>query len=152
MIQMNLLTKQNKTHRLRKQTYGCHKEKRIVREFGMVMYTLLYFKWITNKDLLYSTWNSAQHYLDGRGTGGEWIHAHVCLSPSLFNWNYHNIVNRLYLSTKPKVQNKKKNLSCKTFVLTCVCLAINYFWLFYFSKTPIMILHCWHLFHFSICL
>ena len=68
---MNLLTKQKETHRLRKQTYGCHKEKRIVREFGMVMYTLLYFKWITNKNLLYSTWNSAQHYLDGRGTGGE---------------------------------------------------------------------------------
>ena len=27
----------------------------IVREFGMDMYTLLYLKWITNKDLLYST-------------------------------------------------------------------------------------------------
>ena len=26
----------------------------------MDMYTLLYFKWITNKDLLYSTGNSAQ--------------------------------------------------------------------------------------------
>ena len=24
------------------------------------MYTLLYLKWITNKDLLYQTWNSAQ--------------------------------------------------------------------------------------------
>ena len=24
------------------------------------MYTLLYLKWITNKDLLYHTWNSAQ--------------------------------------------------------------------------------------------
>ena len=30
-----------------------------VREFGMDMYTLLYLKWITNKDLLY-TWTSAQ--------------------------------------------------------------------------------------------
>ena len=30
-----------------------------VRELGMVMYTLLYLKWITNKDLLYSTGNSA---------------------------------------------------------------------------------------------
>ena len=27
----------------------------IVREFGINMYTLLYFKWITNKDLLYNT-------------------------------------------------------------------------------------------------
>ena len=33
------------------------------REFGMGMYTLLYLKWITNKDLLYSTWNSAQCYV-----------------------------------------------------------------------------------------
>ena len=30
----------------------------IVRDFGMVVYTLLYLKWITNKNLLYSTWNS----------------------------------------------------------------------------------------------
>ena len=29
----------------------------IVGEFGKVMYTLLYSKWITNKVLLYSTWN-----------------------------------------------------------------------------------------------
>ena len=33
----------------------------IVKEFGMDMYMLLYLKWITNKDLLYSTGNSAQH-------------------------------------------------------------------------------------------
>ena len=32
----------------------------IVTEFRRDMYTLLYLKWITNKDLLYSTWNSAQ--------------------------------------------------------------------------------------------
>ena len=30
------------------------------REFWMDMYTLLYLKWITSKDLLYSTGNSAQ--------------------------------------------------------------------------------------------
>ena len=35
----------------------------IVRDFGKVMYTLLYLKWITNKDLLYSTWNSVQCYV-----------------------------------------------------------------------------------------
>ena len=35
----------------------------IVREFGMDMYTALYLKWITNKDLLYSTGNSAQCYV-----------------------------------------------------------------------------------------
>ena len=35
----------------------------IVRQFGTDMYTLLYLKWITNKDLLYSTGNSAQYYV-----------------------------------------------------------------------------------------
>ena len=35
----------------------------IAREFGVDMYTLLYLKWISNKDLLYSTWNSAQCYV-----------------------------------------------------------------------------------------
>ena len=33
-----------------------------VREFGKVMYTLLYLKWITNKDLLCSTWSSVWCY------------------------------------------------------------------------------------------
>ena len=40
------------------------------------MYTLLYLQWITNKDLLYSTWDSAQHYVAawmGREFGEEWI-------------------------------------------------------------------------------
>ena len=32
-----------------------------VREFGIDTYTLLYLKWITNKDLLYSTGNSAPY-------------------------------------------------------------------------------------------
>ena len=35
----------------------------IAREFGMDMYTVLYLKWITNKALLYTTWNSAQHHV-----------------------------------------------------------------------------------------
>ena len=52
----------------------------IVREFGMDMYTLLYFKWITNKDLLNSTGNSAQCYVAawmGGEIGGEWIHVYM---------------------------------------------------------------------------
>ena len=51
----------------------------------MDMYTLLYFKWITNNDLLYSTWNSAQCYVAdwmGGKFGGEWIHVYVWLSSS----------------------------------------------------------------------
>ena len=56
----------------------------IVRDFGKVMYTLLCLKWITNKDLLYFTGNSAQCYVAawmGEGFGGEWIHVYVWLSP-----------------------------------------------------------------------
>ena len=43
-------------------------------EFGKVMYTLLYSKSITNKDLLYRTWNSIQMLcanLDGRQVWGK---------------------------------------------------------------------------------
>ena len=35
----------------------------ILRESEIDMYTLLYLKWVTNKDLLHSTGNSAQHYI-----------------------------------------------------------------------------------------
>ena len=42
----------------------------IVRDFGMDTYAWLYLEWITNRDLLYSTWNSAQCYL-ATWMGGE---------------------------------------------------------------------------------
>ena len=42
-------------------------EEGTAREFGIDMYPLLYLKWITNKDLLYSTGNSAQRDVDGKG-------------------------------------------------------------------------------------
>ena len=54
------------------------------KEFGIDMYTLLYLKWITNKDLLYSTGNCALRYAAawmGGDFGGEWIHAYIWLSP-----------------------------------------------------------------------
>ena len=44
--------------------------KRTVREFAKDLYTPLYLRWITNKDLLYSTWNSAQYYV-AAWVGGE---------------------------------------------------------------------------------
>ena len=59
------------------------KAERRVRDFEMNMYTLLYFKWITNKDLLYSTGNSAQCYVAawmGEEFEGKWIHEYVWLS------------------------------------------------------------------------
>ena len=58
---------------------------RVVREFGIDVHTLLCLKWISNKDLLYSTGNSAQCYVAvwmGGEFGGEWIHVYVWLSPS----------------------------------------------------------------------
>ena len=50
----------------------------------MVMYTLLYLKWITKKDFLYSTGNSAQCYVAGWMGGefrGEWLHEYIRPSP-----------------------------------------------------------------------
>ena len=55
-----------------------------VREFGMDMYTLLCLKWITNKDLIYSTGNSAQCYVAAWMAGefrGKWIHVYMWLNP-----------------------------------------------------------------------
>ena len=52
------------------------------------MYTLLYLKWIINKDLLYSTGNSAQYYVAawmGEEFGGEWILVYVWLNPSVLH-------------------------------------------------------------------
>ena len=60
---MNLFTNRGRLTDLENQTYRCRAEEsgeRIVREFGMDMYTMLYLKWINNKDLLCSTGNSAQ--------------------------------------------------------------------------------------------
>ena len=70
---------------------------RIVREFGMDMYTLLYLKWITNTKHMefYSVLCGG---LDGRGLWGR-INTYLCIyvwqSHLLFTWNYHNIVNWL---------------------------------------------------------
>ena len=52
---------------------------KIVREFGMDMYTLLYLKWITNKDRLYSTWNSAQYCLAAWMEKEVWGRTDTCI-------------------------------------------------------------------------
>ena len=41
---------------------GKKKREEIVKEFGINMHTLLYLKWVTNKNLLYNTGNSVQLY------------------------------------------------------------------------------------------
>jgi len=50
----------------------------IVREFGTDMYTLLYLKRITNRDLLYSTGNSSKCYR-AAWMGGVWGRMDTCV-------------------------------------------------------------------------
>ena len=65
MIQTNLFTKQKQTHR--KNKLMVIKGERWVgvinQEFEINIYTLLYIKQITNKDLLCSTGNSTQYFV-----------------------------------------------------------------------------------------
>ena len=80
---MNLFTKQKQTRRLKEQTYGYQGGgwgKGIDWEFGIDMYTLLYLKQVTNKDLLYSTGNCAQYSVItkmGKEFEKEQIHVYV---------------------------------------------------------------------------
>ena len=68
---------------------------------GMDMYTLLYLKWINNKDLLFSTENSAQCYVPA-WMGREKIDTciHILLNPFAIHRKHHNIVNKLYFNTE----------------------------------------------------
>ena len=73
--------KQMNRKRLTDLKNGCQ-GKGIVGDFGKVMYIQLYLKWITDKDILSSTWNSAQCYMPAWMRGalrGEW----VCTAESL---------------------------------------------------------------------
>lgn len=70
----------------------------IVRDFGKIVYTLLYLEWITSKDLLYSVWNTAHYSAPAwmRGAyGEEWVQVYAWLSPISVHLNYHNAVNQL---------------------------------------------------------
>ena len=77
------------------------------------MYTLLYLKWITNKDILNSTWNSAQCYVAawmGGEFGGEWINV-LCMAEVLL-CSPETITlfdNRLYPKTKQNFFKKLKD-------------------------------------------
>ena len=60
---MNSFTKQKQTDRLKRTNLWLPGWGGRVWEFGTDMYILLYLKWITNKDLLYSTGNYTQYYV-----------------------------------------------------------------------------------------
>ena len=94
----NELTKQKETHRLRGWIYACW-GKDEGRDSWRVLYGHVHtaiFTMDNHKDLLHSTWNSAQCYVAvwiGQEFGGEWINISIWLSP--FTVHYHNIVNWL---------------------------------------------------------
>ena len=76
----------------------------IVREFGLHMYTLLYLKWMTNKDLL--VWHmelcSMLWQAGCKGSLGE--NGYMCIRgwiPLLFTWNYPNIINQTFVVVWP---------------------------------------------------
>ena len=50
-----------------------------------MLYTLLYLKWIINKDLLYNTWNSIQCYVPAWMGEGVWgrMDTRICMAESL---------------------------------------------------------------------
>ena len=108
-------------HRLGKWAYSCQGKgcrEGIAEDLGMDMYILLCLKWISDKDLLYSTWNSAQCYVAGwiRGEfGGEWIHVSVWLSPLAV----HLKLSQHYMLTGyTPIQNK--NLKKKKSAILCL--------------------------------
>ena len=85
---MNLFTKQKLIHNLEKKHVVGGGGGGIVWEFGAGMYTLLYLKWISSKDLLYSTGHSPPccGSLDGKGMWGRmdtclWTAESLCCPP-----------------------------------------------------------------------
>ena len=75
-------TYKTETHRLTEQTYGCSGEG-TVQDFGKVMCTLLYLKWMTNKNLLYKAHGTPLNVVTAwmaEGFGEEWKHVYVWLS------------------------------------------------------------------------
>jgi len=63
MTQRNLQNRNRFTDLENESMAAGRKDGGIVMEFGVAMYTLLYLKWVINKDRLYSTGNSAQCYM-----------------------------------------------------------------------------------------
>ena len=79
---MDLFTKQKQSHICRKQSYGSGGKGggRINWEIGIDIYTLLYIKQITSKDLLYSRGNYTQYLIityNGTESEKEYIYAYV---------------------------------------------------------------------------
>ena len=87
------------------------------REFGMDMYTLLHLKWLTNKVLQHSTWNSFQCLWQPRWEVSLGENGCVWLSPLPSTWNYHKTINWLYSNTKLKVQKIPQCMKINSFIV-----------------------------------
>ena len=86
------------SNRLRLQVGTCQGEwwmEGILRELGMGMYTLLYFKWITTNTyyIAHGTLLNVMWEAGWEGSLGESGYMHLCdWALSLYSWSYHNIV------------------------------------------------------------
>ena len=87
-VQMNLFTKQ-KNQRYRKKTYGYQGMGGAINwEIVIDIYTLLYIKWITNKNLLYNKEDSTQYSVlcisyVGTEPKKKWTYAYIYITDSL---------------------------------------------------------------------
>ena len=88
---MNLFTRQKQTHRLREKLMVARETNWGKRQGVWEGHVhTAYLKWITNKDLLYSTGHSIQRYVPAWMGGvfrGEWIHVYVWLNPFAVHLN-----------------------------------------------------------------
>ena len=76
--------------------------------------TLLYLEWITNKNLLCSTGNTAQCHMAawiGGELGGEWLHVYVWLSPFAVHLKPPKTITTLLIGYTT-IQNKKLKTNC----------------------------------------
>ena len=97
------------------------------------MYTLLYLKLMTNKDLLYSTGNTAQCYVAawiGGEFGGEWIHVNVWLSPITVHLKLTTLLID-YIPIQNKNFKKKKKRMMPGFVITSNSMVYIHHWCIY---------------------
>jgi len=100
--------------------------------------TLLYLKWITTKDLLYNTRNSAQCYVAAwiaGEFGREWIDVYIHDWVALLStWNYHNIIQcflkkqmSFSIISSPKTSSPRFLFICSWFILQLSMSAPFYF-------------------------
>ena len=110
------LRKKKSREGLREQIYGCwagsgEGRKDSQRVWDGHAHTAI-FKWITNKDLLYSTGNSAHCDVagwTGGEFGGEWIHVYAWLSPFAAHLKLSQHCSLAIPQYKIKSSEKKKN-------------------------------------------